>query len=100
MQNEEGPPCPICCAPMERFTVTRARTGDMQGIRCPECKTSSFLSREAVERLDTLKPVAKQVSGGVSPPLSDTPKEPTSLFEAVLAWLFDEGEETPNEQAH
>ena len=45
--------CPVCEGPMQRFKITRAGKGDMQGIKCPICKTSSFLSREALERLRT-----------------------------------------------
>lgn len=82
-------PCPICRGPMERFTVTRARTGEMQGIRCPECKTSSFLSRDAANRLAAQETSTKPVSANALEAAPQATKQPTSLFEDLCAWLAD-----------
>jgi hypothetical protein len=92
--NERAPLlCPVCHSQMERFRVTRARTGDVQGIRCPLCKTSSFLSREAANRLDGPKTASQCVADNALSAKSESAPQPTSLIEDFFNWLASGTEE-------
>lgn len=92
--------CPVCATPMERFNIAR-RTGIVRGIRCPTCKTSSFLSRAASERLQTRSNESGQAVSAQATPASPTPidshvpgpspseRVPKTLFERLLESLSE-----------
>lgn len=80
---------------MEWFTVERLNKGAMHGIRCPECKISSFLSKEAIglynarcERVSEQVPQASQRPEAVAPPAPQV-REPKSLLDLLEEALDD-----------
>jgi hypothetical protein len=65
---------------MERFTVTRAAKGEMSGIRCNTCGVSSFLSRDAVEWLDTKVSQAQQTLSAIDPSTAPKQVQPVQIL--------------------
>lgn len=91
--------CPVCESPMELVTVVRKTKGSAQAIKCPQCRTSTFLTREAAARINavakttsTPRPNEEAVQSvherkplAISAP--NLERVPTSLFEDFVAWL-------------
>ena len=100
--------CPVCGNPMSQFTVERKTKGTMRGIRCDACKVSTFLSRDALQRLSARETTAAQQPTARHEPAAERPaplaqkptvevgarrqepepaRLPQSLFELFVDWL-------------
>ncbi len=91
--------CPVCESRMELVTVVRKAKGAAQAIKCPECRTSTFLTKDAAARLCAAVEVPDTRSSTESrPPVIvsearpaaasvEPDRVPTSLFEDFIAWL-------------
>ena len=87
--------CPVCDSPMELVTVVRKAKGSAQAIKCPTCRTSTFLTKEAAARLQSSSDhggagAASDAAPNIALPPSiavQPERAPTSLFEDFLAWL-------------
>jgi hypothetical protein len=87
--------CPVCGALMERVTINREGKGQMQSIRCVECRTSAFLSKEGVERLEnrlaehvetaSAKPQSDIIASGAT--ASKPPPQEPDTDDPVKRWL-------------
>ena len=92
--------CPVCDSPMELVTVVRKAKGSAQAIKCPECRTSTFLTKEAAARLQAAKdapsvrptptmpePKAAPRNTPIVAPTPEALRVPTSFFEDFIEWL-------------